>query len=303
MGTVQSNGDADPTDDCEEDGGQTWNFFFCPTTRIQSSFASSSTACHNKIRMTTTWPRVGAKPLSHWLLIGNNVYDASVQMISVMPERPKDEVKQARQGLQLEVKARRLEGSRASSFTSTTGARVKGGVFFQTLSKKLFILLGFLWWLIDYNSEILNVKVWIWGKSPFLTWDNICSGTKNLFLSPSRWQGRGVAVCVVDGWCCHNHQWRPPTKWNLLNRQSSFPWIGYKFIMFQSVVLCNRNFQVTFTQIPIFDKGFYSGSFTSILWLEKWKWVRYQNSSSLGLTSSIWPFEPCLLASSHASGT
>ena len=39
--------------------------------------------------------------------------------------------------------------------------------------------------------------------------------------------------------------------------------------MFQSVVLCNRNFQVTFTQIPIFDKGFYSGSFTSILWLEK----------------------------------
>ena len=65
-----------------------------------------------------------------------------------------------------------------------------------------------------------------------LSWSGtICPGTKYVVgRTPTFFffhvGGNGVSVCVVDGWCCHHHQWRPPTKWNLLNRQSSFPWIG-----------------------------------------------------------------------------
>ena len=29
------------------------------------------------------------------------------------------------------------------------------------------------------------------------------------------WQERRVQVCVLDGWCCHDHQWRLPTKWTV----------------------------------------------------------------------------------------
>ena len=62
---------------------------------------------------------------------------------------------------------------------------------------------------------------WLWEK------------TNLYFFHGRQWQWRRVPVCVLDGWSCHQHQWQPPTKWNLLNRrQSSFPGKGYKCFFF-----------------------------------------------------------------------
>ena len=133
---------------------------------------------------------------------------------------------------------------------------------------------------------------WLWEK------------TNLYFFHGRQWQWRRVPVSVLDGWSCHQHQWQPPTKWNLLNRrQSSFPGKGYKSFFFNrwycATEICKWLLSLRSHYLADTKLFFIMVVFINILTLKKeWDanfYPKFKKSwGLLRLTSGVGPSKPAL---------